>query len=128
MDKNLHAWDLTPAEAMEVQQSLRARLSLAWVEREVNTVAGVDIALADGRARAAVVVLSYPGLEPLEAVTAEVPLVFPYIPGLLAFREGPAVLAAWEKLRREPDLVMFDGQGIAHPRGVGIAAHMGLWL
>ncbi|HEY3473390.1 MAG TPA: endonuclease V, partial [Anaerolineales bacterium] len=59
---------------------------------------------------------------------AEAPLVFPYIPGLLAFREGPAVLAAWNKLKVQPDLLMFDGQGIAHPRGVGIAAQMGLWL
>jgi deoxyribonuclease V len=64
----------------------------------------------------------------LQAVTAAVPLVFPYIPGLLAFREGPAFLAAWEKLNHQPDLVMFDGQGIAHPRGIGIAAQMGLWL
>lgn len=56
------------------------------------------------------------------------PLVFPYIPGLLAFREGPAILAAWEKLQAKPDLLMFDGQGIAHPRGIGIASQMGLWL
>ncbi len=70
----------------------------------------------------------FPELTPLEAVTAEVPLVFPYIPGLLAFREGPAVLAAWDKLNTKPDLLMFDGQGIAHPRGIGIASQMGLWL
>jgi len=61
-------------------------------------------------------------------VTADVPLVFPYIPGLLSFREGPAILAAWEKLQTQPDLLMFDGQGIAHPRGLGIASQMGLWL
>jgi deoxyribonuclease V len=61
-------------------------------------------------------------------VTADAPLVFPYIPGLLAFREGPAILAAWEKLQTKPDLIMFDGQGIAHPRGIGIASQMGLWL
>jgi deoxyribonuclease V len=61
-------------------------------------------------------------------VTADAPLVFPYIPGLLAFREGPAVLAAWEKVQHKPDVVMFDGQGIAHPRGIGIAAQMGLWI
>jgi deoxyribonuclease V len=79
-------------------------------------------------ARAAIVVLRYPDLTPLEGVTADAPLVFPYIPGLLAFREGPAVLAAWEKLQTKPDLLMFDGQGIAHPRGIGIASQMGLWL
>jgi deoxyribonuclease V len=74
------------------------------------------------------VILRYPELSPLAVVTADAPLVFPYIPGLLAFREGPAVLAAWEKLSLKPDLLMFDGQGIAHPRGIGIAAQMGLWL
>jgi deoxyribonuclease V len=78
--------------------------------------------------RAAIVVIRFPELTPLEAVTADEPLIFPYIPGLLSFREGPAILSAWEKLRIKPDVVMFDGQGIAHPRGVGIAAQMGLWL
>jgi deoxyribonuclease V len=73
-------------------------------------------------------VLRYPELTPLEGVTADAPLVFPYIPGLLSFREGPAVLAAWETLKHKPDILMFDGQGIAHPRGLGIAAQMGLWL
>ena len=67
-------------------------------------------------------------LTPLEAVVADAPLVFPYIPGLLSFREGPAILAAWGKLQNRPDLLMFDGQGIAHPRGIGIASQMGLWL
>jgi deoxyribonuclease V len=79
-------------------------------------------------ARAAVVLLSYPELETIEIARAEKPLVFPYVPGLLSFREGPAVLAAFEKLSRMPDLVMFDGQGIAHPRRLGIAAHMGVLL
>ncbi len=124
----LHSWTLDPDEAVKVQASLRDRLVLAWDGREVQSVGGVDIGLGEETARAAIVVLSYPDLAPVEAVTAEVPLVFPYIPGLLAFREGPAFLAAWEKLQHRPDLVMFDGQGIAHPRGIGIAAQMGLWL
>lgn len=124
----LHSWTLDPDEAMRVQADLRERLILAWDGREIRTVGGVDIGLTEDRARAAIVVLNYPDLSPVEAVTADVPLVFPYIPGLLAFREGPAVLAAWEKLAHWPDLIMFDGQGIAHPRGVGIAAQMGLWL
>ena len=88
----------------------------------------MDVSLKGGVARAAIVVLSYPELTPLEGVTAETPITFPYIPGLLAFREGPVILSAWERLQTKPDLLVFDGQGIAHPRGIGIAAHMGLWL
>lgn len=124
----LHSWTLDPEEARIVQDKLRDRLILAWDNRPIQTVGGVDIGLAEDRARAAIVVLHYPDLSHVEAVTAEVPLVFPYIPGLLAFREGPAFLAGWEKLEHKPDLLMFDGQGIAHPRGIGIAAQMGLWL
>lgn len=123
-----HAWDLSPDEAVRVQTALRERLVLEWGSRAVTTVAGVDMSLAGEKAHAAIVVLRYPDLQPLVGVTADAPLVFPYIPGLLAFREGPAVLAAWDKLSTKPDVVMFDGQGIAHPRGLGIAAHMGLWL
>lgn len=126
--ETLHAWDLEPREAARVQAELRQRLLLKWDHREVRTVGGVDVGLTGDRARAAIVVLSYPDLTPLEGITAEAPLVFPYIPGLLAYREGPAFLAAWEQLRHVPDLLMFDGQGIAHPRGMGIAAHLGVWL
>jgi len=125
---HLHSWSLDPNEAVRVQAALRERLALTWDDRDVTTIGGVDVSLAENQARAAIVVLRYSDLAPLEGVTADAPLVFPYIPGLLAFREGPAILAAWEKLRTKPDLVMFDGQGIAHPRGIGIASQMGLWL
>jgi deoxyribonuclease V len=111
-----------------VQLELRERLILAWDGREVATVGGVDVSIKSGLARAAVVVLRYPELTPLEAATWEAPAAFPYIPGLLTYREGPVVLAAWERLRVKPDLLLYDGQGIAHPRGIGLAAHMGLWL
>ena len=124
----LHAWDISAEEAIRVQSKLRERLILTWEQRPVNTVAGVDMSISEEVARCAIVVLTYPHLEPVEAALANVPLVFPYIPGLLAFREGPAVLAAWENLKHKPDLLMFDGQGIAHPRGIGIASQMGLWL
>lgn len=124
----LHSWTLDPAEAVKIQAALRERLRLTWDGRPITTVGGVDVDLEENVARAAIVVLRYPDLTPLEGVTADAPLTFPYIPGLLAFREGPAVLAAWEKLQTRPDLVMFDGQGIAHPRGLGIASQMGLWL
>src|SRR5512136_2614701 len=126
--RELHPWTLDPAEAIRIQTGLRERLALQWDRRTVSTIGGVDIGLQENTARAAIVVLRYPDLAPLEGVTAEAPLVFPYVPGLLAFREGPAILAAWEKLQLQPDVIMFDGQGIAHPRGIGIASQMGLWL
>ena len=128
MIAKLHNWNLTPEEAVRVQKEFRERLSLSWDDRPVTTIGGVDVSIKTESTRAAIVVLRYPELTPIEAVAAEAPLVFPYIPGLLAFREGPAVLAAWNQLQNRPDLLMFDGQGIAHPRGVGIASHMGLWL
>lgn len=128
MTTDLHGWDLSPQEAARVQTEMRAQLGLAWDNRPVTTIGGVDVSIKTESAQAAIVVLSYPDLKPLEGVTANAPLVFPYIPGLLAFREGPAVLAAWTKLQNKPDLLMFDGQGIAHPRGIGIASLMGLWL
>ena len=126
----MHPWNLSPEDAKALQARLRKRLVLRWDGRPVRTVAGVDASFPSpgDLARAAIVVLSYPELEPLEKAVATVPLTFPYVPGLLSFREGPAILAAWERLTALPDLMLFDGQGIAHPRGLGIAAHMGLWL
>jgi deoxyribonuclease V len=115
-------------EAVALQAMLREKLVLEWDGRAVNTVGGVDMSVAGERARAAIVVLRYPDLKPLDFALSDLPLDFPYVPGLLAFREGPAVLAAWEQLRQRPDLLMFDGQGIAHPRGLGIASQIGLWI
>jgi len=128
MVTKFHNWNLTPQEAMRIQTEMRERLVLRWGDRPVHTIGGVDVSIKDEFTRAAIVVLRYPDLAPLEASVEDAPLVFPYIPGLLSFREGPAVLAAWHKLQNKPDLLMFDGQGIAHPRGIGIASHMGLWL
>ena len=128
MVNRLHNWNLTPEEAVRVQAELRERLVLAWDGRPVATIGGVDVSIKTESARAAIVVLRFPDVTPLEAAVEDAPLVFPYIPGLLAFREGPAVLAAWSRLQTKPALLMFDGQGIAHPRGVGIASQMGLWL
>jgi deoxyribonuclease V len=128
MVKKFHNWNLTPQEAMRIQTEMREHLILRWDGRPVETVAGIDVSIREESTRCAIVVLRYPELTPLEAALAVTPLVFPYIPGLLAFREGPAVLAAWSQLQDKPDLLMFDGQGIAHPRGIGIASLMGLWL
>lgn len=124
----LHPWTLDPSEAIRLQVELRQRLLLEWDGRPVELVGGVDVSFPGERARAAIVVLRYANLSPLASSIAEVPATFPYIPGLLAFREAPAILAAWERLPLKPDLLMFDGQGNAHPRGLGIASHVGLWL
>lgn len=126
---NYHRWDVTPEEAQAIQVSLAKKVSLQpELELEdIKLVAGVDMS-ATGVARAAVVLLTYPDLEVVEVSRAEKPLDFPYVPGLLSFREGPAIMAAFEKLTRMPDLVFFDGQGIAHPRKFGIASHIGVLL
>ena len=126
----LHAWKLTQEEAVALQRELAARIVLEDQLGDVRYVAGVDMAINEEneRAHAAVVLLSYPALEVVERHIYEEPLRMPYIPGLLSFREAPCVLGAFAKLRQRPDLVMVDGQGIAHPRRMGIASHLGLWL
>ena len=121
---------MTPAEARLIQLSLRDRLERRDRMGEIRRVAGADVALdlAGGKAIAGVVVYSFPELEEIERAWAEQPLRFPYIPGLLSFREMPAILAAFERVRNEPDLIFYDGHGYAHPRRFGIACHLGLVL
>ena len=125
-----HAWDLPPggARALQVQLAGKVVTETTFEPAMLQTVAGVDVSFRGGRACAAVVVLSFPGLEPADLALAEVPVTFPYVPGLLALREGPAVLAALEKLAIWPDLLVFDAQGLAHPRRLGLASHMGVLL
>jgi len=126
----LHEWKLTPEQAIALQRELAGRIILEDRLGEVRHVAGVDMAINEEneRAHAAVVLLTYPELEVVERHIYEEPLRMPYIPGLLSFREAPCVLGALRKLHQQPDIVMVDGQGIAHPRRIGIAAHLGLWL
>jgi deoxyribonuclease V len=126
----LHGWDVSPREAIALQARLRDRVERADRIGAVRRIAGVDVGFeAEGRiTRAAVAVLDYPGLALVEQSVARVPTRFPYVPGLLSFREAPAVLAAFEKLRTAPDLILYDGQGIAHPRRFGIASHVGVLL
>jgi deoxyribonuclease V len=123
-----HPWDVSTAEAKAIQLRLRDSVSLEPDLGEVCTVAGVDVGMAGDVARAAIVVLSYPSLEPVEQRLAEVPVSMPYVPGFLSFREAPAILAACGDLDIEPDLFVFDGQGVAHPRRFGIASHVGVIL
>ncbi|MFA5628216.1 MAG: deoxyribonuclease V [Thiohalomonadaceae bacterium] len=123
-----HAWDVTPAAARALQQELRGRVVLADRLGKPGCVAGIDVGLEEKNtiARAAVVVLSFPQLELIESSIARQPVQFPYIPGLLSFREIPVILAALDGLRERPDLLLCDGQGIAHPRRFGIASHLGV--
>jgi len=96
----------------------------------IHLVAGADVACpkGEGRVIGGIVVFSYPALEVVEKTVADRNLSFPYVPGLLAFREAPAVLDAFEKLRSEPDVIIFDAQGYAHPRRLGLASHLGILL
>jgi deoxyribonuclease V len=121
-------WPLSPAEARRLQESLRHRVVLRNELKEVRFVAGVDVGFEqDGTiTRAAVAVLHYPSLELHEQAIARQPTRFPYVPGLLSFRELPAVLEALQQLRTTPDLLLCDGQGYAHPRRFGIACHLGV--
>ncbi|MEF3272896.1 MAG: deoxyribonuclease V [Chloroflexus sp.] len=118
------------AAAIAEQQALRARVSLLDAYNDVRLVAGVDAGFeCDGTViRAAVVVLRFPELIPVDYALVRQPVTFPYIPGLLAFREAPAIIAALDQLRTLPDLVICDGHGIAHPRRCGIACHIGVLL
>ncbi len=126
----LHDWNLKPNAAIALQRQLAQRIIREDQLGEVHHIAGVDMAINEenGMARAAVVLLSYPALEIQERHVYEEPVRMLYIPGLLSFREAPCVLGAFARLQQQPDLVMVDGQGIAHPRRLGIASHLGLWL
>jgi len=125
-----HPWNLNPTQAIALQRQWRSRLSLVDRVDPVRRVAGVDVGFEQdgGVTRAAVAVLSYPELALLETAVARRPTSFPYIPGLLSFRELPVVLDALAQLALTPELLLCDGQGIAHPRRLGIAAHLGLLL
>ena len=124
----LHSWDVTPEEARQFQNELRSQVVQTDRFGTINTVAGVDIGLKKDIALASVVVLSFPELQVVDSVVTESPVRFPYIPGLLSFREIPPLLTAFTELQTEPDLVIVDGQGIAHPRRFGLASHLGLIL
>lgn len=125
-----HPWDLTPKEAIALQRTLAAHVRVADRFGEIRRVAGVDVGFEQHNTitRAAVAVLDFPALTLQEYAIAREPTRFPYIPGLLSFREVPAVLAALEQLTSLPDMLLCDGQGIAHPRRLGIASHLGVLL
>ena len=141
--KNLHSWNLSYSQAIDLQKRLASKVQFAPIKESPKLIAGLDCALSkDGQQiLAAAVVLRVPDMikglwEPLklpdfeliETATASQKVTFPYIPGLLSFREAPACIAAVQKLKKQPDAFIIDGQGIAHPRRLGLAAHLGLFF
>ncbi len=133
-----HRWDLTPKEAAQLQVELRRLLQKQRYFGEIRTVAGADIAVevapAAGKSQkeavgyAGVIVYSFPRLEEIERRSACLRLTFPYVPGLLVFREGPVLLEAFAQLHTEPDLLLFDAHGYSHPRRFGLACHLSVVL
>jgi len=128
--ERLHSWQVSTAQALDLQRRLAGQVSRNGEVTAPRFIAGVDISAgkAQEMATAAVVVLNYPELRLVETKVAQGRLDFPYIPGLLSFRESPLTLAACQQLTITPDLILVDGQGIAHPRRFGLASHLGLFL
>jgi deoxyribonuclease V len=125
-----HSWEVTPQEAIQIQEQLRAKIITRGRVSRPRLVAGADCAF-DGRsdrAYVAVVVLTFPGLEPVEEAVLTDHVTFPYIPGFLSFREAPALLRVFAKLKHDPDVIFIDGHGLSHPRSAGIACHIGVLL
>jgi deoxyribonuclease V len=128
--KNIHPWVKNVAEAKIIQEQLRQQVVVSDCLKKIKYVAGVYVGFEDNYAisKAAVAVLSYPELELIETAIARIPTAFPYVPGYLSFREIPVILAALPQLKITPDLILCDGQGIAHPRRLGLASHLGVLL
>jgi deoxyribonuclease V len=124
-------WDVAPDEAVRIQMELAQRVVPRDEAGEIRHIAGVDVGFEgedNQTARAAVVVLAFPSLDVVDVAVGTLPVTFPYIPGLLSFREIPVILNAMQRLKTEPDMIIVDGQGQAHPRRLGIASHLGLVL
>lgn len=120
--------NISPVEAIALQKSMREQVVLQPLKQPVYTIGGADISFNkySTTVYAGIVTLSFPGMQVIDEATAVTEVTFPYVPGLLAFREIPAILNVWNTLGRKPDVLVFDGHGIAHPRRMGIATHFGL--
>lgn len=123
-----HSWNPEIKEAFEIQKELCRKLLLCGASEDIRTIAACDVSVVENKAFAAACLFSYPELDLLEESVSEATPEFPYVPGLLSFREGPVLLASIEKISLTPDLFLFDGHGIAHPRMMGLASHMGIIL
>ncbi len=128
--RNLHSWDVTPAEAIANQKSLAGLVNIRPLNKHVKTVAGIDLSF-DKHSNllfAAVLVFRFPGMHHLETKTSVKKAIFPYVPGLLSYREIPPLIDCFKQIRNEPDVILCDGQGLAHPRRFGLACHLGILL
>ncbi len=119
-------WNISEREALAIQEKLAGEVITENRLKDVRKIAGIDMGVSGNQGRAAVAVLTFPDLELCEQAVFEGPVTFPYIPGLFSFREGPMAIAALNELSAPPDLLIFDGQGTAHPRRIGIASHIGI--
>jgi deoxyribonuclease V len=128
--KKLHNWNLSYSRAIALQKNLSKKIRLIKLKNQPETIAGIDCAFSKDKKKifACAVLLKLPGFELIETVNAVQKLTFPYIPGLLSFREAPACIAAVEKLKHKPDAFLIDGQGMAHPRRFGLACHLSLFF
>ncbi len=127
---SLHPWDVSPGEAVSLQQQLRKKIRIIPFDASIRYIAGADISFNRDSDifYAGFIVLDFENMQEVAYATATVRSGFPYIPGLLSFREIPALLEAWRQLPVQPDVIVLDGHGIAHPRRLGIASHFGLWV
>ena len=125
---NLHSWEVSPQEAIKIQKNLKSNIRLKKSFSKIDKIAGADISYYQNKMIAGVIIFKFPNLKIIERQSFVASINFPYIPGLLTFREGPSILSAFKKIKNEPDIILFDGQGIAHPRRMGIATHLGLFL
>lgn len=125
-----HSWDVSPSEAVALQKQLQAQVEICALEKTPQTIAGADISFNrfSDVVFAGIVVMKFPSLEVIEEAGVQTRATFPYVPGLLSFRELPALAEAWQKLSVRPDVLVLDGQGTAHPRRFGIACHAGLFF
>ncbi|MCS7230215.1 MAG: endonuclease V [Candidatus Kryptonium sp.] len=128
--RTLHPWDVSIEDAIKIQNQLRGLVKIEQLSEKIRYIAGADISFDKGSniVYAGIVILKFPELEEIEHSLLITEVNFPYIPGLLSFRESPALIKAWEKIKNIPDLVVIDGQGIAHPRRFGIASHFGVLI
>ncbi|MFP4379344.1 MAG: deoxyribonuclease V [Candidatus Sumerlaeia bacterium] len=126
----IHPWDVTPTEAVAIQKRLREHVVCEGKLPKPRLIAGADISWGkkSNKGFAGMIVFTFPGLEEVERVSLSDDVRFPYVPGLLTFREGPLLMECYARLRKKPDLIFFDGQGMAHPRRMGVATHLGMLL